>query len=144
MAEGPEPSPVTDNREPIIMKTILLAAAAAACLLPTTSALAQERGDWVLAPWQGSSQLFPGVIQSNNGRSLDIRFDDGTRETVAIRETRPFDWRSGTRVECRWQNGTTWYSGRITMMAQDGLTMDVAYDDGDRERTNTGRCRTPN
>lgn len=125
------------------MKKIVFCALAAACALSSTSALAQRAGEWVLAPWQGSTQLFPGVVQSNSGGQVTVQFDDGDVATVPSDQISFFNWRAGTRVECRWRNGETWYGGRITTMSADGVTMDVAYDDGDRERTRTGLCRAP-
>ena len=70
-----------------------------------------------------------------------VRFDDGTSETMPANRLSRFDWRAGTRVSCRWRNGATWYNGAITMMGRDGATLDVLYDDGDRERTRTALCR---
>lgn len=130
----------------IFMKTLTVCVLALACAMPVvsaaTAAVAQQRGDWVLAPWRGSAQLFPGVVQSNTRGRVAVRFDDGTTETLDDGNVTPFDWRAGTRVECRFTDGR-WYPARIQMMGRDGLTMDVLYDDGDRQRTNTGRCRTP-
>lgn len=55
---------------------------------------------------------------------------------------RPFNWRAGSQVECRWTDGQ-WYPATIRAMGTDGRTMDVRYDaDGVQQRTNTGRCRT--
>lgn len=122
------------------MKTLAAALACAAALAPL-AASAQSRGDWVLAPWQTGNYLFPGVVQSASGGQVVVRFDDGSSRTLPRSVVRRFDWRAGTAVECRWQNGQRWYRGRITAMGADGATMDVLYADGDRERTNTGRCR---
>ncbi|MCB1642496.1 MAG: hypothetical protein KDI37_12250 [Xanthomonadales bacterium] len=103
---------------------------------------AQQRGDWVLAQWQGGEYWFPGVIEKVNGNKITIVYDDGTRETRPYNQVRPYDWRVGTRVHCQWAGGTDWYAGRITRMHRDGVTLDIEYDDGDRERTRTGSCRS--
>ena len=123
------------------MKTFAGLCLAALLSLPA-AAVAQNSGDWVLSQWKGSSQFFPGVVQKREGNSVWVLFDDGTREVRPANLLRPFDWRAGSRMECRWTDGN-WYPGRITFMGSDGLTLDVLYDDGDRQRTNTGRCRTP-
>lgn len=106
-----------------------------------SAALAQQAGDWVLAQWRGGAQWFPGVIQSRNGDMIKIRYDDGTFETRPINQTKPYDWRVGSKVECRWTDGE-WYGARITQASSDGLSIDVLFDDGDRQHTQTGKCRS--
>lgn len=109
----------------------------------STPAAAHDVGDWVLAPWRDSTQTFPGVVVGKSGSSLTIQFDDGTRETRISSEVRAFDWRAGSAIECQWRDGN-WYSATIRWLASDGLTMEVRYDDdGTIERTNTGKCRSP-
>ena len=105
------------------------------------AASAQQSGDWVLARWQGGAYWFPGVVESRSATAVTVAFDDGTRETLATTMLRPYDWRVGSRVQCRWKGGTEWYAGAITAMSSDGVTIDVRYDDGDREQTRTGACR---
>lgn len=106
----------------------------------SSTAIAQQRGDWVLAQWQGGSAWYPGVIESVSGNQITIRYDDGTRETRPLNQVRPYDWRVGTRVACQWTDGR-WYNATITAMDSGGSQIDVLYEDGDRQRTNTGRCR---
>ena len=119
-------------------KWIVLAALIAPC-----SVSAQQRGDWVLARWQGGPYWFPCVIESREGTMLSIAYDDGTKETLALDKVRPYDWALGTRIQCRWKGGGEWYAGKITAISRDGVTIDVAYDDGDKEQTRTGACRAP-
>ena len=111
-------------------------------LLASAEVSAQQSGDWVLARWRGDQYWFPGVIESRAGGSITIAYDDGTRETLPPHLVRPYDWRVGTHVQCQWQGGTEWYSGKISAMSSDGVTISVAYDDGDREQTRTGACRS--
>jgi hypothetical protein len=103
---------------------------------------AQQRGDWVLARWQSGPYWFPGVIEKVSGQRMTILYDDGTRETLPLNLVRPYDWRRGTRVDCLWAGGSDWYPGRIDKIHSDGVTLDIAYDDGGRERTRTGACRS--
>lgn len=110
-------------------------------LLCAGNAVAQQRGDWALARWQDGQYWFPGVIESRSGNVVTIAYDDGTRETLSLDKVRPFDWAAGTRVHCRWQGGREWYPGVIRSVDRDGVGIDVAYDDGDREQTRTGACR---
>lgn len=119
-------------------KLILVAAVATAV---PSFAMAQQAGDWVLAQWRGGAQWFPGVVQSRTGNLVKIQYDDGTFETRPVNQTRPYNWHVGSKVECLWTDGQ-WYGATINRMAGDGLTIDVLYDDGDRQHTQTGKCRS--
>jgi hypothetical protein len=121
------------------MKKLFVAAALAASMLGAP-AMAQNAGDWVLSQWRGSSQYFPGVVTARDGNTVVVRFDDGTVERRPANLIRPFDWRAGSHIECRFTDGN-WYGATITRLASDGLTVSVRYDDGDTQNTNTGRCR---
>ena len=111
-------------------------------VLACAGAMAQSRGDWVLGQWQGGAYWFPGVVQGSSGGNVTIQYDDGTSETVPLKRVRPYTWKLGTRVECRWSGGQEWYAGKISGMSKDGTEIDVLYDDGDRERIATGGCRS--
>ena len=121
------------------MKTLYIVAALAASCVAMPAA-AQDTGDWVLSQWHGSSQYFPGVVTARDGNTVTVRFDDNTVERRPANLIRPFDWRAGSHVECRFTDGN-WYGATITRIAEDGFTMSVRYDDGDVQNTNTGRCR---
>jgi len=103
-------------------------------------AQAQTAGDWVLAKWKNGAHWFPGVIQSVSGDKLVIAYDDGDRETLYVSSVRPYDWKIGSKVECNFKNAGKWYPGRITALS--GASVSIAYDDGDKENTKTGRCRS--
>ncbi len=103
---------------------------------------AQGPGDWVLGQWRGGDYWFPGVVASRDGGMVTIAYDDGTSETVALKQVRPYTWRVGTRIECRWADGSKWYGADITEVSKDGTIIDVLYDDGVRERIATGGCRS--
>ena len=111
-------------------------------VLACAGAMAQTRGDWVLGQWQGGAYWFPGVVQERSSGNVTIQYDDGTSETVPLKQVRPYTWNLGTRVECRWSGGQEWSAGKIAGMSKDGTEIDVAYDDGDRERIATGGCRS--
>lgn len=103
-------------------------------------AQAQTAGDWVLAKWKNGAYWFPGIIQSVQGDKLVITYDDGDKETLYVNSVRPYDWKIGSAVECNFRNGGKWYPGRIR--ALNGASVSIAYDDGDKENTTTGRCRS--
>ena len=108
----------------------------------SADAPALKQGDWVLAPWRNSVNLFPGVVAATDGTTVTVRFDDATTDTRQLGEVRVFDWRAGTGIECQWTDGG-WYDATILTLAEDGYTMRVRYDDdGIEQDTNTGKCRT--
>lgn len=124
------------------MKNIALAGAFALAMISSAYASAFQSGDWVLAQWQGSRYWFPGVVDDARGNMIKIRYDDGTTDERPANQVRRYNWSVGSRVECRWQSGEDWYPGRITHESKDGQTISVHYDDGDKERTTTGKCRS--
>jgi hypothetical protein len=125
-----------------LSKAILNTTLAAVALSLSSAALAQEVGDWVLSPWQGSDEYYPGVIESSSGSVVTVRFDDGSVETRQADSVRMFDWRAGSQVTCQWSDGR-WYSARIISISSDGYNMQIRYiDDGVIENTTTGKCRT--
>jgi len=131
----------TQNAESF-MKTLAFLISLSLALLTPLPANAQEPGDWVLAQWRGGQFWFPGVVQARSGNTVSIAYDDGTQENLPVHLVQPYTWRVGTRVECQWAGGDEWYGGQITQMGSDGSTINVLYDDGDRETTRTGACRS--
>ncbi len=101
---------------------------------------AQTTGDWVLGNYQGAGYWFPGVVAKISGDKVTIQYDDGDVETVSRRAVRPYDWKIGSKVECNYKGAGDWYSGTISSLA--GEKIGIAYDDGDRETTKTGMCRS--
>ena len=101
---------------------------------------AQTAGEWVLGNYKQAGYWFPGVIEKSQGGQITIRYDDGDRETVAFKDARPYDWKTGIKVECNFQGQGKWYRGTITSLS--GERLGISYDDGDKEVTKTGRCRS--
>lgn len=104
------------------------------------TASAQTTGDWVLGNYKGSGYWFAGVVEKVQGDNITVRYDDNERETTSISKVRPYDWKIGTKVECNFKGAGEWYKGTIISLA--GEKVGIAYDDGDKEATKTGRCRT--
>ena len=121
------------NKYTMLAATVFLVAGSAA-------AHAQTAGDWVLGNYKNAGYWFPGVIEKAEGGKITIRYDDGDRETVALARVRPYNWAIGMKVECNFQGQGKWYSGKIASLAGDKIG--IAYDDGDKETTRTGRCRS--
>lgn len=120
------------------MKKILIAAALVCATVG--SAQAYSAGDWVLGRFQNGQYWFPGVVQVVKGDNIVILYDDGDRETLGPKSVRAYDWKVGSRVECNFKNAGDWYAGKIT--ALDAENLSIAYDDGDKEKTKTGLCRS--
>lgn len=124
----------------ILTKCTSIAIAAGMLAMTAGIASAQTPGDWVLGNYQGAGYWYPGIAEKVGGGKVTIRYDDGDRETVTAKKVRPYDWMIGMKVECNYKNAGEWYSGKIASLA--GEKIGIAYDDGDKETTKTGRCRT--
>lgn len=123
-------------------KSLIGAAIGLVIALTSPTAMAQNVGDWVLSPYQGSRMLFPGIVESRSGPNITIRFDDGDVETRPASTVRLYDWRVGSRISCVWTDGN-WYNATIQAVGRDGYSLTVRYDDdGVVQNTKTGRCRT--
>jgi hypothetical protein len=117
-----------------------MALAAGALALSASAASAQTPGDWVLARYKGGAHYYPGILQGVSGDRATVAYDDGDRETMSLALIRPYNWTIGGRVECNFKGGGKWYPGVIASLS--GGTIGINYDDGDKERTTTGRCRS--
>ena len=104
------------------------------------SALAYQRGDWVLAKYRNGPYWFPGVVEGDTGKGVAVVYDDGEREVLRSNLVKNYNWRPGTMVECNFKASGKWFRGRITKLSGEALA--IAYVDGDREDTKTGLCRS--
>lgn len=111
-----------------------------ACLAFATAASAYQKGDWVLARYKNGPFWFPGVVESDSGRGVTVVYDDGDRETLPSNLVKNYDWQPGSVVECNFKSGGKWFRGKITALSGENLS--ITYDDGDKERTQTGLCRS--
>ena len=123
-----------------LFKFGIMSIVAGVIALSAGAAGAQTKGDWVLGNYKGAGYWFPGIAEKVQGGKVTIRYDDGDRETVGLNEVRPYDWMIGMKVECNYKGSGDWYPGTIASLA--GEKIGIAYDDGDKETTKTGRCRT--
>ena len=120
-----------------IAPTIL---ATAILVMSSLGSHAQTQGDWVLGNYKGSGYWFAGIAEKIEGGKITILYDDGERETVNLSNIRPYDWMIGMRIECNFKGQGDWYPGTIASLAGEKIGID--YDDGDKETTTTGLCRT--
>ncbi|MFD2650718.1 tudor domain-containing protein [Brucella rhizosphaerae] len=123
-----------------MIKTTSILLAAGVLISSVGGASAQTVGDWVLGNYKNAGFWFPGIIEALKDGKVTVRYDDGDRETVSISKVRPYNWAIGTKVECNYKGAGDWYSGKISSLA--GEKIGIAYDDGDKETTKTGRCRS--
>lgn len=127
-----------------VLKSIALAALAltmAACATVAPQAAPFNTGDWVLARWEGDQTwYYPAVVTERAGDVISLQYDDGDVGQEPSTNVRAFDWAPGTPLECRWSDGV-WYPARIAQMHQDRYAIEVLYDDGDKQSTNTSFCR---
>lgn len=100
---------------------------------------APQAGDRVLGQWK-DGYWYPATVKQIQGETVSLRFDDGATAQAAPNQLASLDWAKGTRVECNWKNGGKFYRGVISSRAQDRLA--ISYDDGDKEQTRLGSCRS--
>lgn len=127
----------------VLLGTVALASVSllmSACAsVPASAPL--DVGDRVLALYQDDETYYwPAVIDARNGDTVSLRYDDGDVGMQHVASVRAFDWQLGTRLECRWSDGT-FYPARIAQIDSDRRSFQVLYDDGDKEATDTSRCR---
>lgn len=101
-------------------------------------------GDWVVARWtEEDPYWYPAIVSSRTGDELSLRYDDGDVGAQPARNVRRFDWRDGTRLECRLGGGGAFQRAVIATMAPDRYRINVRYEDGGAEDTDTSKCREP-
>lgn len=121
-------------------KTIKLLAVLA--MLAPFPAMAQFAvSAWVLAQWRGGAHYYPATVLRSDATSVTIEYDDGARETRPVNQVKRYDWKLGSKIECRWTDGD-WYAASVTALGGDGVTLDILYEDGTAQRTMTKRCRS--
>ncbi len=123
--------------------------ACAALMLGTSSAFAvtYEVGDKVECNWKSGGKYYPGRVNAAEGSKLFIHYNDGDKEHTTASKCRPLEdadadagpMKVGSRVECRWKNGSTWYPGVIA--EKTGKQVFIRYNDGDKENTTLSKCR---
>ena len=105
------------------------------------------KGTEVEARYGGGANWFKGVIDRvNNNGTYNITYNDGDRERNVSKElirvaaveassaSGAFDqsFDVGSKIECRFQGGDSWFPGTISKANSDG-TFYIDYDDGDVE-----------
>ena len=92
-------------------------------------------GDKVVANYRSSGKWYAGVVAEvthvENTAIYQISYLDGEAENdVTSERVRALSWRSGDFVEAKYR-GKVYYPGRITAVV--GETVNISYDDGERE-----------
>lgn len=96
-------------------------------------------GQRVMAQWS-NGWWYPARISGWNAEVYRVQFDDGDSAYLKPAQISGRLWRSGSRVQCKWQGGDKYYDG--TIAAINGTSIRVNYDDGDREDTSFAWCRS--
>ncbi len=109
-------------------------------LLATTSAFAYQPGEWVLANTATGPTGTPAWCSRTTMAASPSPMTTVTAKPCPPGLVKNYSWQVGTRVECNWKGGGKWFGGRITALR--GGAVSIHYDDGDRENTATGRCRS--
>lgn len=126
------------------MRSFVLAVCALALAgCATVEPVSLGAGDWVVARWtEEDPYWYPAIVTSRTGDELSLQYDDGDAGVQPARNVRRFGWRDGTRLECRGADGQ-FRRAVIAEMAPDRYRINVRYDDGAAEDTNTSKCRQP-
>lgn len=97
------------------------------------------RNQQVVAQWS-NGWWYPARISGWNSEVYQVAFEDGDTADLRPNQISGRLWRPGSRVQCKWQGGDTYYDGVIA--ARHGTAIRVHYDDGDREDTHIVYCRS--
>lgn len=112
-------------------------------MLASGQAMAYKIGDRVECNWKDGNRYYSGRVAAMEGPKLFIQYDDGDKEHTMESKCRPLATGNalvqGSRVECRWKNGSTWYKGVIA--EKTGQQVFIHYNDGDKENTTLDKCR---
>ncbi len=103
------------------------------------SLFALSIGDRVLGRWS-DGYYYPATVVSIKGVSAELDYDDGDNAVVPAAQVKSITWKVGTKLECNFQNAGRYYPGTITQKNGDSIHID--YDDGDKEDTTIGHCRS--
>lgn len=104
-------------------------------------------GDRVLGHYRRNGVWYAGSLQSIEGQSFQIAYDDGDTESlaadavVAENLVAPGNLAVGDRVFARWWGGSCYYLGTVTE-ARPGQA-NIRYDDGDTEWCKLDAVRLP-
>jgi hypothetical protein len=96
-------------------------------------------GDRVLANWTHDKYWYPATIRKIDGERIYVQFDDGDKEWMTDTHLLEIDIEVGDRIYCKWKGGPHYYPGRVA--SKDGESIDVHYDDGDKEKTSIKMVR---
>jgi hypothetical protein len=97
------------------------------------------RNQPVLAQWS-NGWWYAARISGWNSEVYHVAFEDGDTANLRPNRISGHVWRPGSRVQCKWRGGDTYYDGVIA--ARNGTAVRVHYDDGDREDTYLAYCRS--
>ncbi len=119
-----------------LMRSTLLACVLLAISVPR--ALAWNPGERVLGLWKDTF-WYPATVSSKAGNSYKLTFDDGDTLTVKANQIKKITWKTGSVLQCRWNNGEVYYRGKITAM--EGESIQFHFDDGDQVTATISICR---
>ncbi len=120
---------------------LIIRSALFSCVLLALSApqaLAWGPGDRVLGLWK-DAYWYPATVSAKSGNTYTLTFDDGDKLTAKANQIKKINWKSGSVLQCRWNNGEIYYRGKITAM--EGESIDFLFDDGDRVTATISICR---
>jgi hypothetical protein len=97
------------------------------------------KGDRVLGNFGGNAYWYPATVVGLDGDRYELRYDDGSTETVARSATRPLAFTKDQPVECQLV-GDDWSGLKVT--AVNGGQLGVVGNDGAAKTSPLAKCRT--
>ena len=108
-------------------------------------------GDRVSCNWQREGSQYTGRVDLILGQKIRVLYDEGDEELTIPSLCRAVSsgagggvatdgFAPGARVQCNWKSIGIYFPG--TVSSRNGNRLQILYDDGDREETTTGHCRT--
>lgn len=116
-----------------VLGALVIVFAMTICASAVTTTPAFKAGDRVFAQWSGDSLWYAAVVLRVEGNDYQIIYGDRTRSTVTAAQLAPFKVTVGQVVDCSWQCGGAYYTGKITEASGDMIH--IVYDDGGEEDT---------
>ncbi|NRA21904.1 MAG: hypothetical protein HRU05_15635 [Oceanospirillaceae bacterium] len=120
-----------------------LKAIAISCVLSgTLPALAQgswSKGDRVFGQ-AGDGNWYPGRITSLNSSRYQVKFD-ANRDSVTTYKVAPYNWRTGSKLQCTLDGGgNAYFRGKI-INTLDNIAFQVRFDRGNVQNRRISSCR---
>lgn len=103
-----------------------------------------KKNDKILALYS-NNYWYAATYLGASGDLTEIRWMDDSTGYVAPSQVKPFQWKTGQPVECRWKKDNLYYKGTIHSLNAAANKMVIKWDDGgNTQEAGFDICRQPN